>query len=245
MAFSSWRGIVGIIKPTMRPGGLEDMIRILPEGIGVLPLFLNIRRGDREEFKEVMQNYDEKVAMLAEAGCDIIHPEGAPPFMVMGYEGEKKKIQGWERKHKAQVFTSGTNHIAALKALKVKRFVGASYFPGEINNTFADYFRAAGLEPLAMEGIDVPFDQAQTLSSHQVYAFIKKAVLKHGKAQGIYMLGSGWQVMDVIELLEQDLGIPVVHAVTARSWEIQCRLHIREPLEGLGVLLREMPKMVR
>ena len=35
MAFSSWRGIIGIIKPTMRPGGLEDMIRILPEGIGV------------------------------------------------------------------------------------------------------------------------------------------------------------------------------------------------------------------
>jgi len=245
MAFSSWRGIVGIIKPTMRPGGLEDMIRILPEGIGVLPLFLDIRRGDREEFREVMKNYDEKVAMLAEAGCDIIHPEGAPPFMVMGYEGEAKKIRGWERRHKAQVFTSGTNHIAALRALKVKRFVGASYFSGDINNTFADYFRAAGLEPLAMEGIDVPFDRVQTLSSHQVYAFIKKAVLKHGKAQGIYMLGSGWQVMDVIELLEQDLGIPVVHAITARSWEIQCRLHIREPRAGLGVLLREMPKMVR
>ena len=245
MAFSSWRGIVGIIKPTMRPGGLEDMIRILPEGIGVLPLYNNIRRGDRAEFKEVMKEYDEKVAILAEAGCDLIHPEGAPPFMVLGHDGEKKKIQGWERKHKAQVFTSGSNHVAALKALKIKRFVGASYFPGEINKTFADYFKAAGLEPLAMEGIDVPFDQAQTLSSHQVYAFIKKIVLKHPKAQGIYMLGSGWQVMDVVELLEQDLGIPVVHAITARSWEIQCRLHIREPREGLGVLLREMPKMVK
>ena len=64
MAFSSWRGIVGIIKPTMRPGGLEDLIRILPEGIGVLPLYNNIRRGDRAEFKQVMQDYDEKVAML-------------------------------------------------------------------------------------------------------------------------------------------------------------------------------------
>ena len=51
MAFSSWRGIIGIIKPTMRPGGLEDMIRILPEGIGVIPLFNNITRGDRTEFK--------------------------------------------------------------------------------------------------------------------------------------------------------------------------------------------------
>ena len=66
MAFSSWRGIIGIIKPTMRPGGLEDMIRILPEGIGVIPLFNNITRGDRAEFKEVMKDYDEKVAILAE-----------------------------------------------------------------------------------------------------------------------------------------------------------------------------------
>ena len=56
MAFSSWRGIIGIIKPTMRPGGLEDMIRILPEGIGVIPLFNNITRGDRAEFKEVMKD---------------------------------------------------------------------------------------------------------------------------------------------------------------------------------------------
>ncbi len=44
MAFTSWRGVVGCIKPTLRPGGLEELIRMLPEGIGVLPLFLNIQR---------------------------------------------------------------------------------------------------------------------------------------------------------------------------------------------------------
>jgi maleate isomerase len=45
MAFTSWRGVVGCIKPTLRPGGLEELIRMLPEGIGVLPLFLNISHG--------------------------------------------------------------------------------------------------------------------------------------------------------------------------------------------------------
>ena len=50
MAFSSWRGMAGIIHPTLRPGPLEEFIRLLPEGIGVLPLFANIRRGTREEF---------------------------------------------------------------------------------------------------------------------------------------------------------------------------------------------------
>jgi hypothetical protein len=36
--FESWRGIVGDIKPTHRPGSLEEFIRLLPEGIGVIPL---------------------------------------------------------------------------------------------------------------------------------------------------------------------------------------------------------------
>lgn len=244
MAFSSWRGIVGIIKPTMRPGGLEDMIRILPEGIGVIPLFNNISRGDRAEFKEVMKDYDEKVAILAEQGCDLIHPEGAPPFMVLGNEGEADKIRGWEKQHDTKVFTSGTNHVAALRALKVKRFVGASYFTGEINQTFAEYFTNAGFEVLAMEGMDVPFNQVQTLSGESIYAFIKALALRHPEAEGIYMLGTGWKALPVIPMLEQDLGLPIVYPVTSRVWEIQRRLHIYEPREGYGAILSEMPEMV-
>ena len=245
MAFSSWRGVVGIIKPTMRPGGLEDMIRILPEGIGVIPLFNNITRGDRAEFKEVMKDYDEKVALLAEQGCDLIHPEGAPPFMVLGNDGEAKKIKSWERKHKVPIFTSGTNHVAALRALKVKRFVGASYFKGEINKTFGTYFKKAGFDVLAMEGMDIPFNKVQTLSSHEIYGFIKNLVLKHKRAQGIYMLGTAWKALEAIPLLEQDLGIPIVYPVTSRVWEIQRRLSICQPIKGYGRILEEMPKWIK
>ena len=35
MVFTSWRGVVGVVKPTHRPGSLEEFIRLLPEGIGV------------------------------------------------------------------------------------------------------------------------------------------------------------------------------------------------------------------
>lgn len=241
MTFATWRGTVGIIKPTMRPGGLEDMIRLLPEGIGVIGLYNDIRRGTRDEFKSVMADYDDKVARLAEAGCDMIHPEGAPPFMVLGLDGERRKVKAWEKQFGVPVFTSGMNHVRALKALKAKRFVGATYFSGDINRTFADYFSAAGLEPLAMEGIDVPFDEVQLLSSHRVYAHIKQVALKHPKAEAIYMLGTGWQVLDVIELLEQDLGLPVVHPVTARVWEILKRLRVHAPRTGYGRMLADPP----
>jgi maleate isomerase len=241
MAFTSWRGVLGCVKPTMRPGGLEELIRMLPEGIGVIPLFLGIKEGSTDEFKRMIAPYEPLVAQLAEIGCDLIHPEGAPPFMLLGHKGEAELLKKWERKYKVPMFTSGSNHVRALKALKVKRFVGATYFTGPINDVFSKYFVDAGFDVLAMEGISVPFDQIGQLSSQEVYAHVKRAFLKHReRAQAIYLLGSGWRVLPVIDLLEQDLGVPVIHPVPARCWEIQHRLSIRQPVAGFGRLLAEM-----
>jgi maleate isomerase len=240
MAFASWRGVVGNIKPTMRPGGIEELIRMLPEGVGLIPLFLDIRDSKIDTFKEVISQYEPLIAKLAEAQVDLIHPEGAPPFMVLGHALEAKLIERWERDYKVPIFTSGTNHVRALEALNVKRFIGATYFTGEINDHFARYFRDAGFDVLAMEGIDVPFQKVGSLSSQEIYAHIKRAFLKHRRAEAIYLLGSGWRVLDMVQVLEQDLQVPVIHPVAARCWEIQLRLSIRQPVPGYGRLLAEM-----
>lgn len=242
---SSWRGSVGLIKPTMRLGSIEEFIRLLPEGIGVLPLFLNIRKGTVDEFETVLEHFEARVKDLAEAGVDLIHPEGAPPFMVHGYEGERKIIEGWERTYKRPIFTAAMTHVEAMRALGIRRFVGVTYFRGEINETFARYFRDAGIDVLAMEGMDVDFDQVQRLGSKEVYAHTRSAFLKNPGADGIYMLGSGWHVTDIIEMLEQDMGVPVVHAITARVWAVQHRLHVHETRTGYGKLLSELPAPVR
>lgn len=241
MAFTSWRGVVGCIKPTMRPGSLEELIRMLPEGIGIIPLFLEIKEGTTDEFKRAVAPFEPLIAKLAGLGCDLIHAEGAPPFMLLGYDGEAKLLDAWEKKYKVPVFTSGTNHVRALKALGVKRFVGATYFTGQINDLFAKYFVEAGFEVLGMEGMSVgSFEDIGQMSSHDVYAHVRKSFLKHPEAEAIYLLGSGWRVLPVIDLLEQDLGVPVIHPVPARCWEIQRRLSVRQPVKGFGRLLAEM-----
>ena len=241
MAYTSWRGVVGCVKPTMRPGGIEELIRILPEGVCLLPLFLDIRKGTVDEFKRAAEPYEPLVARLAEAKCDVIHPEGAPPFMLLGYEGESALIKKWEDKYGVGMFTSGSNHVRAMRALDIRTFVGATYFTGPINDMFADYFRQAGFNVPGMEGLDVPFADVGQLSPYEVYAHVKKAFLKHPKADALYLLGSGWRVMEVIQMLEEDLGVPVIHPICTRSWEIQRRLNVRQPVKGYGQLLADMP----
>ncbi len=241
MAYTSWRGVVGCIKPTMRPGGIEELIRLLPDGICLLPLFLDIRKGTVAEFERAVEPYEPLLDKLAEAKVDLLHPEGAPPFMLKGYQGECDIIKRWEDKYQIPVFTSGSNHVRAMKALGVKKFIGATYFTGPINDMFASYFVGAGFNVLGMEGLDVPFADVGQLSPYEVYAHVKKIYLRNPTADGIYLLGSGWRIMEMIQELEDDLGVPVIHPIPTRAWEIQRRLHVRRPVEGYGRLLSEMP----
>ena len=241
MVFASWRGVVGVVKPTHRPGSLEEFIRLLPDGIGVVPVYLNFKRGTEDEFRGALNAVEEKVAELAAEGVDLIHPEGAPPFMVHGYKGEEKIIKEWEAKYKIPMVTAAQTQVEALRALNVKRFVGVTYFIGKVNDITTRYFQDAGFDVLGMEGIPVAFEDVGRLASQEIYAHTRKAFLKNQNADGIYMLGTGWRCLDIIHLLEEDLQVPIIHPVPARVWAIQKRLHVRQRVKGFGRLLEEMP----
>src|SRR5690242_7985552 len=127
MSYTLWRGVIGLIKPTRRPGSLEELIRMLPEGIGVVPLLLNVRDGSKQEFDSAIPHYEKYVAELAGQGIDMIHARGTPPFMLLGYKGEAELIRKWEKKYKTPIFTAGQKHVSALRAMGIKKFIGASY----------------------------------------------------------------------------------------------------------------------
>jgi maleate isomerase len=240
-----WRGTVGLIKPNFRPGSTEDLIRLLPKGVGVIPVHLDMRQGTRQQFESSIPEYERYAAFLAELGADLIHPAGAPPFFLLGYEGEVRLLDSWERKYGVPVFTNGTTQVNALKAFGAKRMLGFSYFRGEMNKTFGDYFRQAGFDVADMQGYDVDFDKVQTLGSHAVYSWIKHHFRQHRGIEAIYMLGPAWDTLDIIDLIERDMGVPVVHHLPAQSWEIQRRLLVNEPMQGVGRLLGEMPQLPR
>jgi maleate cis-trans isomerase len=87
----------------------------------------------------------------------------------------------------------------------------------------------------------VDFADVGRLASTEIYAHTRRTFLKHPEADGIYMLGTGWRCLDIIHLLEEDLQVPVVHAVPARVWAVEKRLHVRQRVKGFGKLLEDMP----
>ena len=242
MASGTWRGIVGVVKPTYGSGSLVEFIRLLPEGVGCIPLYAGIREHSEQGYLGAMETYHAKVAELAAIGVDLIHPEGGPPFMVRGHKTEQEIVAGWEKQYKIPVFTSGMSQAEALRALGIKKFVGCTYYRDQkMNDIFTRYFTDAGFEVLGMEGMDTSPGEADGIASETIYQHLKTSFNKHPSAQGIYLLGSGaWQVKDVIAV-ENDLEIPVVHPVAARLWYTQKKLRIKNPMKGASRLLEELP----
>ena len=243
MAESQREYLVGTVRPTNRPeAGQElDLDTLIPAKIKFVSLTMNFTRGTEEEFGASIPGYEAKAAELTKMGANLVRPSGAPPFMLLGYKREQELIGSWEKKYSVQMFTSGQNHVHALRTLGIKKFAGASYFPEKMNAIFARYFTEVGFEVLAMEGIDAPFADVPSVPPEKIFEFMKGVAAKHKKADGIYMLGSAWKTVAIIDRLEKELGLPLVHAGPARTWETQLRLGLCHPIAGYGRLLAEMP----
>src|SRR5262249_50271506 len=120
-------------------------------------------------------------------------------------------------------------------------FVGVTYFKESLNQIFTRYFTEAGFEVAAMEGIDVAFNDVGRLSGEEIYAHTKKAFLKHREAQAIYMLGSGWRLLKLVRLVEQDLQVRLIYALACRLGDFKKQFHVGEPVKGYGRFLEELP----
>jgi maleate cis-trans isomerase len=238
---STWRGFVGCIKPRAHDSSLVEMIKLLPAGIGVASVYLNLAEGTREELQNSYATYEKNVAYLAAQRCDTISIEGAPPFMILGPDGEAKLVDGWRQKYQTDMFTSSQNQVNVLRAIKVKKILGITAFGADLNKSYAKYFEDCGIGVVAMEGMEVPFRSIPDVPAEVIYSFIKKKFLEHTEADAIYILGSGLDALGIVAVLEQDLGVPVVQPIAARIWEIQRRLHVRQPIRGYGSLLETLP----
>ena len=240
---SNYRGLVGNIKPRATDSSLVDMIRLLPEGIGVIPVYLNLQTGSREEYGSAYPIYEKHIEYLASQKCNVIAIEGAPPFMLLGPKGEAEKVDGWKRKYKTDMFTSSQNQVNAFRALKVKKILGITSGSGgpEMEKVYAKYFEDNGFNVVAMQGMGLEFKSIQDVPPEKIAAFVKKTFAEHKGADGVYILGSSLEALPLIAPLERELGVPVVQAIAARIWEIQRRLKVHEPIKGYGRLLETLP----
>lgn len=228
---------VGCILPTKGSIAHKELVGILPASIAPLLRELDIRKGTISEFTDAISQYKPHIDYFAAQKVDLIHPEGTPPFMLLGYDGERELVERWHRETGIEIFTSGMSQIAAMRKLGMRRFVGVGY-DFEDTSIVSRYFTAAGFEVLGLERpAGIPWEQVGAMTPDELIRLIADLAAKHPSADGIYIQGGGWRTINLIDTLESRLGKPVAQPVAVRCWDIQRRLGIYEPMAHLGTLL--------
>jgi maleate cis-trans isomerase len=234
------RGLVGNIKPRAADSSLVDMIKLLPDGIGVIPVYIDVTPELRDSGR-IYPLYEEHIAYLKSQKCNLIAIEGAPPFMLIGQARAAEMVDGWKRKYNIDIFTAPENQMHAFRALNAKRILGvtAGANGADVTKVYTKFFEDNGFSVVGMERLD--FNAERDVPPATTEPLIKKAFAGHKGVDAIYLLGAALEAMPLIAPLERDLGVPVVQAIVARTWEIKMRLNIHEPITGYGRLLETLP----
>lgn len=238
-----WRARIGLISPGtsgIHTSALE-MEMLTPDGVIFISRFLDGPRSlGLDDLRAMLPQIAPAAhAIAATPDVDVILVAGAPIVLANGSDG----IIGAITKETGLPATTNVAAIVAgLRRLGIGRVaVHAPYYPAEIADLMRAHLVGAGIDVASvLDGSGVDFEGHKDVSPQDTYRKAKRAFLETGGAEGLVLVGGGAPLHDVIAVLERDIGAPVIANNFAALWHALVMAHVREPIEGYGVLLSSL-----
>lgn len=239
-----WRGTLGWVAPSIPSSSLiMDFHSVVPEGVELRIINLGITSLTEKEAETALSKLDEAVRRLATTGVQFISVEGTPLVSMKGFGFDKEIVRRVEEIARVPATTSLTATVDALRALNLKKLVMASPMPLEFDHRTKKFLEDNGFEILHLKSLNITSNhQIHLLPRSKAYSVAKQAYLEAPQAEGIYVPCGGWCPPWVIDRLETDLGVPVIHSRQASTWAGLKAIHMREPVKGWGRIFETLYK---
>lgn len=233
-----WRARVGHVAPSRGDVLVYEFYRMLPEGFMMLNSTGTIRRLVDADFDKQLQRIEEAAQDLAENNCDVIIIGGSPLFTKLGYGSDIEIGSRLTAKLGIPVAAGITGEMEALKALGFGKVVVATPHEDELNQRMKKFLEASGFEVARIEGYGIRKNsQISDLPVHASYKIARRLYEKAPEADGIFIPCPRWPTIGDVELLEREIGKPVVTSCQAYIWYALKLIHIKEEIAGFGRLM--------
>ena len=103
----------------------------------------------------------------------------------------------------------------------------------------AEYVGHYGFELLGFKGAQKTVADLATISQDEVKRIAVALCREHPDADTLYIPAPHWGIIELIDPLEQELGINVIIAIQAIVWETLRRTGVKDRIDGYGRLLRD------
>jgi maleate isomerase len=194
-----------------------------------------------DDFEKALHRIEDAVADLVENNCDSVIFSGSPLFTRLPFGSDRELGRKLTEKFGVPVAAGLTAEVEALKAVNCKKLLVGTPYEDEINQRLKRHLEECGFDVLQIAGYRVRKNaQLTDLPVHAAYKIAKRLYAKGKDADGIFIACPRWPTITDVQLLEEEVGKPVVTSSLACSWYAMKLLDIKERVVGFGSLMASL-----
>ena len=236
-----WRARIGHVAPSRGDTLVYEFYKMFPEGFMMLNTTGTVRQLVDSDFEAALGRIEEAVKDLVENNCDSIIFSGSPLFTRLPFGKDRQLGQQLTEKYGVPVAAGLTAEVEALKAMKCKKLVVGTPYPEELNQRLKRHLEQSGFEVLQIAGYGVQKNSQLTdLPVHASYKIAKRLYSKARDADGVFVACPRWPTISDVQLLEDEIGKPVITSSLACSWYALKLIDIKEKVAGYGRLMASL-----
>jgi len=233
-----WRGRIGLIVPSSNTTMEMELHSALPEGVSLHTARMPLKNVTEEELLAMSGLAVEGARLLKDANVDLILYGCTSGSFIGGGEFDRELAEKIENEVKLPVITTSTAIVEALKILDSQRILVLTPYTDEINQREKEFLEANEFEVIDIRGLGVVDNtRIGKLEPYEAYRMAK--ALFTDEADAVFISCTNLRTFEIIEPLEEDLGVPVVTSNQASLWLALRELDVGEKIPWLGRLFTE------
>ena len=235
-----WRGRIGLLVPSVNTVVEPEGCALLPEGFSVYATRMRNSRSDADDMAQMCAHVDRGVDELLSANVDVIAFACTAGSFFEGTDGEetlRERLRGGSR---IEAVTTAGAVAGALHALDAQRVSMVTPYIPELNDLEVKFLEGWGFDVVSQAGMGIltAFDIG-VVPLAETYRFAREHVA--AGADALFISCTNLRTMDVIQALEEDLGIPVVTSNQATYWQCLRALGHTAAIPGYGRVFELSP----
>src|SRR5580658_3618744 len=228
---------IGLLVPSSSSVQEWDIGRALPDDITLHVARMRLSNVDAESTLRIVEEIEAESKKLADVDVDVILFAATAPSSRNGIGYDQELVKRISAASGKPATTASTALLEALRVLSAKRIVLGAPWSAPVNQTAAAFIEANGFEVLTQEALGhVNNLEIGLLDPETAYDIGRR--IDRPEADAVMLACGNWSTFGIIERLEQDLGKPVLTTNQVSLWHA-LKIMECEPLNGLGVLLRD------
>jgi maleate cis-trans isomerase len=228
---------IGSLLPSSNSVQEPDFCSVLPKHITLHVARMQLTQVEADSTLRVVQEIETESRKLTDVDVDVIVFAATAPSSRNGIGYDQELVARIEAASGRPATTASTALLEALRALSAKTIVLGAPWSDSVNRTAAAFIEANGFDVLAQETLGLVRNLDIGLLDPQTAYDVGRRV-DRPEADAVMLACGNWSTFAVIDRLERDLGKPVLTTNQVSLWHA-LKIIGAEPLNGLGVLLRD------